>query len=438
MIQFIKSIPDWGLRPEMSVHQMNHLRLTNVLLLLMFCASFFLTAALFFSGATEAALLNSSAPFVFGGALLLMKFGYTTLGRLMVITVAYTISYGMCTVLGEESHFQFILLFGSAFSVVFFSREEKLLLTIGLLSALSVYALLEINHYEPVWGLSRANLSPSALIFMRIMSATLVWGLMVGHFFYFVKRRRISQDQLISSSKMVAMGRMAAGIAHEVNNPLQRIVGHADRLKFLASSGTVAPEQISVLSEQIQVVAMRIASIVKGLLALSRDASNDPFADVPVNTVVKLALDYSRARLESHSVELRIGDISPVVTVIGRETQLSEVLLNLISNSFDAVVDRNERWIQIEAMAHGNSVEISVTDSGAGLSADVRNKVFDPFFTTKPVGKGTGLGLSISHGIMSAHGGDLFYDEKSPRTRFVIRARRGTDLEKPYIHQVNA
>ncbi|MES2962680.1 MAG: ATP-binding protein [Bdellovibrionota bacterium] len=438
MVQLLKRIPEWGVRPEMPPHEANHLRLTNVLLMLMTCGSIVWTLVLAASGAVQAAVVNSSAPFVFAGGLLLMKWGFTKLARLFVITIAFTGGYVVCTVVGREAYFQFIFLFASAFSVIFFAREEKYLLGFSLLFALSCFAGLEVTDYRPFAGFERATLSVDSLLFMRLMSATLIWGLMVGHFGYFVKRRRISQEQLVSSSKMVAMGRMAAGIAHEVNNPLQRIVGHADRLKFMAASGSVAPDQISVLSEQIQVVAMRIASIVKGLLALSRDASNDPLEEVALSSVINLSLDYCRARLESHDVQLRVGEIPAQWTVLGRETQLSEVLLNVMSNAFDAAVESKEKWIQIEATLAGSMIEISVTDSGAGVKEDLRLKIFDPFFTTKPVGKGTGLGLSVSQGIMNVHGGHIALDSKSARTRFVITVPRGDDLTRPDIRQLDA
>ncbi|MEK7356601.1 MAG: ATP-binding protein, partial [Bdellovibrionota bacterium] len=393
MIRILKSISDWGIRPGTSAEQANHYRLTNSLLAFMCAGSIVWTIVLFVTGATEAAWVNSSAPFVFGGGLLLMKLGYTVFARVMVITISYTFGYAICTMVGREAYFHLIFLFASAFSMAFFSIQEKWLLAYGLVSALVCFATLEYTDFNPVLGLHRADIGPDALRFMRYMSLTVVWLLMVGHFAYFVTRRRQSQEQLIQASKMVAMGRMAAGIAHEVNNPLQRIVGHADRLKFMASTGKVAPEQISALSEQIQIVAMRIASIVKGLLALSRDASNDAFAEVPLTSVVRLSLDYCRARLESHSIDLRLGEFPSEWTVIGREAQLSEVLLNVINNAFDAAIESREKWIRIEATSDGSMIEISIIDSGPGVDAKVRQKIFDPFFTTKAPGKGTGLGL---------------------------------------------
>jgi C4-dicarboxylate-specific signal transduction histidine kinase len=172
---------------------------------------------------------------------------------------------------------------------------------------------------------------------------------------------------------------------------------------------------------------MRIGAIVHGLQAFSRDASGDPFVDVSVREVVDLTLDYCGSRLSSAGVELRRGGVPEHLTVLGREAQISEVLLNVIDNALDATSELTERWIEISARAAGNEVEIAVMDSGRGISPEVSRKIFDPFFTTKPVGKGTGLGLAVSRRIALAHRGQIAYDASSPRTRFLIRVPRGPD-----------
>ena len=96
------------------------------------------------------------------------------------------------------------------------------------------------------------------------------------------------------------------------------------------------------------------------------------------------------------------------------------MLLNLLNNSYDAVVDQPERWIKVDVLDKNELLEIAVTDSGPGIPAPIAEKIMSPFFTTKPPGKGTGLGLSISSNIMTDHGGSLTVDGSSPHTRFVI------------------
>jgi C4-dicarboxylate-specific signal transduction histidine kinase len=143
-----------------------------------------------------------------------------------------------------------------------------------------------------------------------------------------------------------------------------------------------------------------------------------------VRSIVNHSLDYCRARLESHRVDLVISNIPDDWNVIGRETQLSEVVLNVLNNAFDAVIDSPRKRIEVDVISQGDWVDVSIRDSGPGVSPKVRHRIFDPFFTTKPIGQGTGLGLSVSQGIMAAHGGQIFYDPTSAGARFVIRIAR--------------
>lgn len=427
MTQYIRRVAEWGIRPDTPVDIAHHYRLTNVLLLSMFVASFFMTPICFVIGASQAGQVNLAAPFVFGGGLLLMRLGRPNLARLFVLGAGFAATYAMVASLGPESYFQFVFLFASGFAFAFFSTEEKFLLAFGLLAPLGCFIALELTHYEPVFGMTRPEFNDSNTLVIRIASSAVTWFLMVFYFLYFNRDRRKAQERLVSSAKMAALGRMAAGIAHEINNPLQIIVAHADRMKRIMESGEGPSEKILDGLNQIQSVAMRIASINKGLLALSRNTASDPLVPVPVRSILKLALEFCQAHWESRQIELRLGVIPSGLTVVGRETQLTEVLLNILDNAYDAVSESRSKWIQIDIVTEREHVELIVTDSGSGVDPAILHRIFDPFFTTKPVGQGTGLGLSVSHAIMAAHGGQIFYDAKSGQSRFVIRAPRGPD-----------
>jgi signal transduction histidine kinase len=429
MFKYVRRVIDWGIHPNTLPEYAFRLRLTNALLLFMFFASIGQTLLYAMAGANEAARLNSTAPLLFGSSLLFIKFGYTKIGRVLVVTVSNIAAFVLLTGIGPESYFQFILLFSSGFSIIFFVYDrERVLFFYALIMPLIAFAVLEFTGYEPVLGMKRETIPPFHLALMRVGSIILIWGMIAALFVYFVRLRRQSQEQLVSSAKMVAVGRMAAGIAHEVNNPLQQIVLHADRLKELADSGTISAGQLSELSDQIHRVVMRIGSIVKGLLALSRDASKDPRVEVPFQKVLNLSLEYCRSRLAKDEIELRMSPFDDKWTVFGRETQLSEVLINVINNAADALSGAREKWVGLEAEVYSDSIEIVITDSGPGIEPEVQSRIFDPFFTTKAVGKGTGLGLSVSQAIMVDHGGQIFYDAEAPQTRFVIRIPRGQDL----------
>jgi signal transduction histidine kinase len=429
MVNFVKRVAEWGIKPDTPVDTILHIKLTNVVLLFMMIASIVNTAVIFYAGAKEAALLNSTAPLVFGTGLLLMKNGKTVIARTFVLLMCTTAGYATMTMLGEESHLQFMFLFASSFSIALFNRKELWLLFFGLTTPLIAFVMLEITDYQPVFGMARAQLDPGVQSFLRFFSTIMIWVLMISQFLYFIRDRKKSQEQLISTGKMVALGQMAAGIAHEVNTPLQIIVAHAERLKAIPDASPEVGKKLNDISDQIQTVAMRIGAINKGLLAMARESGNDPLEEVPLHMIVDLALDFCRAQLEANRIDLRIVNLPKHWCVIGRETQLSEVILNIINNSLYALKSSSEKWIEIDSRVQKDWIEISITDSGPGVKSEILPRIFDPFFSTKPIGQGTGLGLSISHGIIASHNGRLYYEPRPSGARFVIKLRRGPDVE---------
>ncbi len=232
---------------------------------------------------------------------------------------------------------------------------------------------------------------------------------------------KVAQLALLNSSKMSALGEMAGGVAHEINTPLSIISMKASQLKRLISSDSWDKKTGLEFAEKIENIAFRIAKIVKGLRTFSRDAAKDPLKKVSVKSIIEDTLSLCSERFKNFNVTMIADDIPDDLMIDCRQTQLSQVLLNLITNALDAIIDLPEKWVRIEAYKNYGVVEISVTDSGEGISSDLQDKIMRPFFTTKEVGKGTGLGLSISKGIIESHHGTLELDTKSLKTRFVIR-----------------
>lgn len=422
-----KRIIDWGVRYDTPPELVLNIRLANGVLMTFLIASIVVTSTYVAFGLYQAALLNLIAVIAFAGGLMLMRVGYTTLARLLVIILPCFAGYGISVVLGPNTLIQLIFLTGSIVSLSFFSVREKMALTIGVLFPVVFLIALEYTNYEPVFGLSRFPLTATQERILKISSYVSMWVTMLGHFSFFLIDRRKVQAQLISAEKMLALGRMATGIAHEINNPLQTIVGQAERLKSLAKKGALDSPDAVTVAEKIQSVAMRIGAIIRGLKALARDASGDPFSELRLNFLISLTLDQCHAELNSKGIEVIVHEIPETWTVIGREAQLTQVLLNLITNAQDAIADLKEKWIRIEAKSSNNYIDVIITDSGSGIPAHIRRKIFDPFFTTKPPGRGVGLGLSVSREFMSAHNGSLFYDETSAKTRFVVRIPKGGD-----------
>lgn len=237
------------------------------------------------------------------------------------------------------------------------------------------------------------------------------------------------EKKLLLSSKMASLGEMASGIAHEINNPLTIINGKAMKLRMQLAQETVDPEKTREALWKIEATTERIAKIIKGLRSFSRNAEQDPMEEVQLSKIIDDTLELCRERFKNHGIELRL-DCSPDILVECRATQISQVLLNLLGNAHDAIEMLPERWVSVEVTENGNTVDISVRDSGTGIPEDIAQKIMDPFFTTKEVGKGTGLGLSISKGIAEAHKGSLFYDASSKNTHFVFELPARQILEE--------
>lgn len=235
-----------------------------------------------------------------------------------------------------------------------------------------------------------------------------------------MRQRHALIAKLVTTSKLAALGEMAGGIAHEINTPLTVIQGRAGQIRRMLEEGVGDPTTLATFAGRIEATVKRIARIVHGLRSFARQADQDPIESVPVAGIVAEALDLCRERFRSHGVALRHESIDDSLRVSCRPTQISQVLLNLLSNAFDAVENTPEKWVALTVGLQDDHVELSVEDSGPGVPPDQRELIFQPFFTTKPVGQGTGLGLSISLGILQEQGGTLFLDEHSPHTRFVV------------------
>lgn len=228
--------------------------------------------------------------------------------------------------------------------------------------------------------------------------------------------------KLIQTSKMASLGVMAGGVAHEINNPLAIIMGKADRL-LNAEDSVLTPEYVKGHVVKIEQMTSRIAKIIKGLRSFSRNSDKDPFSEFTIQSLLDDTLEFCRERFNNHSVKFSTnGDLSP--TVLGRPTELSQVILNLLNNAFDAIQDQPQKWIKIESENNLDWVKIKIIDSGHGIPKEIADRLMEPFFTTKSVGKGTGLGLSISKGIIEDHHGHFYLDSTGSNTCFVIELPR--------------
>ncbi len=237
------------------------------------------------------------------------------------------------------------------------------------------------------------------------------------------EKERDQVVQLAQASRLSSLGAMAGGIAHEINNPVTIIMGMLRMvIKELSSDKPVNREKICSTLEKARQYTERISKIVKGIRALSRDGSRDPFILSKAQDIIDNTFGLCEASIQTNSIQLSYDLEDPDMSLECRPVQISQVLLNLINNSLDAIGDQKSPWIHLAVKKiDDNTAEFSVTDSGNGIPEHIANQLMQPFFTTKGAGKGTGLGLSISQEIIKAHFGEFKLDRDFPNTRFYIR-----------------
>ena len=228
------------------------------------------------------------------------------------------------------------------------------------------------------------------------------------------------QAKIAASAKMASLGEMAAGIAHEINNPLTIILGRSFMIRRYLEQPGFDRTDIDQACNSIEATVRRVTKIIQGLKTFARSDAGDGMAETQVAQIVADTLSFCSERFKNHGVELVVADIPAALTVFCRPTQISQVLLNLMSNAFDAVALTELKWVKLDCRDLGSMVELSVSDSGPGIEVDTEERIFQPFFSTKEVGKGSGLGLSISLGIAKDHGGSLTHDRHIGSTRFTL------------------
>ena len=208
------------------------------------------------------------------------------------------------------------------------------------------------------------------------------------------------QDQLRHADRLATIGMLAAGLAHELNEPLGNILGFAQ----LAKKGEDVPKQTKQDIEKIETASLYARQIVQNLLIFARQKPPQK-TRFNLNQVVANGLSFLEARCTKEGIEL-IRDLYPDMPEIAADSsQFGQLLVNLVVNAIQAMPDGGK--LTVKTSASSSNISLIVEDTGIGMSEEVIKQIFMPFYTTKDVGQGTGLGLPVVHGIVTAHGGTI-------------------------------
>jgi PAS domain S-box-containing protein len=233
------------------------------------------------------------------------------------------------------------------------------------------------------------------------------------------------EAQLIQASKLATLGEMAAGIAHELNQPLNVMKIGSDFLREMASKGKkISDEELNTVTEEISGQVDRASGIIKHMREFARIADTKA-EKVDVNKPIRDVFKILGQQLKLREIELELELAENLPLILADSNKLEQVFINLVTNARHAMEEQpsgSARLLKIRSSFDNGDVVVSVSDTGSGIPSDILDRIFDPFFTTKEVGKGTGLGLSISYGIVKDYGGTISVgSEVGKGTTFELR-----------------
>ncbi len=229
-----------------------------------------------------------------------------------------------------------------------------------------------------------------------------------------LEREMADQAKILHQDKMMSLGRLAASVVHEINNPLSGILNYARLMKRIIGRGTLTDEQLDKFKGHLDLVeseTVRCSRIVSGLLSFSRHSSAE-FIDVDVSELVARSILLSQHKLELQEIEVAVDVAQGLPPVRGDPNQLQQCMINLIFNAIDAMPGGGRLTLRAGLDKEERHLVISVEDTGTGIGPEALPHIFEPFFTTKQEGYGVGLGLSTVYGIVELHHGTVVVDSR--------------------------
>ena len=455
-MNLFKYLVDIGIEKQNDVTSNKHIRFTNSLVLIICC---FIIQNIILSIYYKQSLIAfiQFAHFLMIVLVLLFNYqGWRVLASAWFSSAAifFVTIYSIVFTL-ESFNFTFLPMIIFLQFFLFSPGEKKYIIIFVTITVLCFAAVLVITNLDTILAMSLPQGLLNAQRWNTLVGLPLL-STAIGGYAYFTIRKageelakekedlKISQKQLIQSEKMASLGELTAGIAHEIQNPLNFVNNFSevsteliDEMNEEISKGNLvdAKEIASNLKQNLEKInhhGKRAGEIVKGMLQHSRTSSGQK-EPTDINALcdeyLRLAYHGLRAKDKSFNAGMKtefdesIGKINIVAQDIGR------VILNLITNAFYAVNEKSKQNITgyepivvVSTKKENNKVLIAVKDNGNGIPDKIKDKIFQPFFTTKPTGQGTGLGLSLSYDIVKAHGGEIKVENKEAGgTEFIIQ-----------------
>lgn len=419
----INRISRWGVTPEMNPTFAKRIILTNFLGLLFTINMSVSALAFYYFGQYSLAVFTLIFVLTEFSWPVLNYFGRYNFSRVGLLISSNLLGFCVSVMLPDTGYNRgFYVMAG--IPILLFGIKEKWFMLLGLLFPLILYPVSEWVQYHNPFALSLSDWTQN---FISI-SIGIIYVALIFVMFYFLSRENDRTEKLLedqrsrsfSSAKFAALGEMASGIGHEINNPMTVIDLNTEQLKFLVEQEPfrkeMAIERLNIISKTVH----RVANIVEAMRNFSREGSEDNARPESIKRIIDETLTFCNERFRHHNIHLYIRYSHDDIQINCNAVQISQVILNLLNNAFDAVEVLPQKWVELEIEMKNKKVLISITDSGHGIPGPQREKVFQLFFTTKPVGRGTGLGLSLSRKIIEDHNGKLLLDMAHKHTRFII------------------
>jgi signal transduction histidine kinase len=355
--------------------------------------------------------------------------GGPDLGRPAILITGNFVIFYFSSIFRGEANLQVFFFSLVVAPFMFFSWQEKRFYGLALLGVV-FYVIGELQG----WNFFNEYHHNYNLRAIRVVSVLGTMNSIIMGYYYFLKQSLkfeaaslaylaqldVEYKKQLQLQKMSSLGEMAGGISHEINNPLMVISGKASMLRRELEKRYPGESFADRHLEKISEMVMRISKIINALKSFSRSSSeHEPAKEILLEKVIEMSLDVCREHFISQNVKLELA-IEKDLHLVCRKAEMSQVLLNLLNNAFDACVGLPDPRVWVTARTLKDKLEILVEDNGPGIAPELEHKIMQPFFTTKDVGKGTGLGLSLCKGLVEGHNGSLALIHNTGRTTFQI------------------